>query len=109
MYESINGIGPTNNVIKFTRVSEIHCRNTRHAGQGNLYNVLELPDLALKVSKFWVLNCGLPFLGILNSQTKKSFNSCFKKYKIPCARKINDMARVSALLDRWFESMGKSL
>ena len=37
VYESTNGIGPSNNVIKFTRASEIHCHNTKYAGEGNLY------------------------------------------------------------------------
>ena len=58
VFESTNGIGPSNNVLKFIRVSETHCHNTRYADQGNLYMlVLELLDLALKVCNLRVLNC----------------------------------------------------
>ena len=35
VYESINGIGPTNNVIKYTKASETHSYNTRYANDGN--------------------------------------------------------------------------
>ena len=37
MYECTHRLGPSNNIIKFTRVDEIHCHNTRYAQQGNLY------------------------------------------------------------------------
>ena len=37
IYESINDVGPTNKVIKYTRASEIHNHNTRYAQNGNFY------------------------------------------------------------------------
>ena len=37
IYESINGVGPTNKVIMYTRASEIHNHNTRYAQNGNFY------------------------------------------------------------------------
>ena len=37
VYESINGIGPVNKVITFTRVSDSHYHNTRYATHGNFY------------------------------------------------------------------------
>ena len=38
VYESINYIGPSYNIIQFTRSNEIHDHNTRYASQGNLFN-----------------------------------------------------------------------
>ena len=37
VYE-LNHIGPSNNIIQFTRSNEIHNHNTRYASQGNLFN-----------------------------------------------------------------------
>ena len=31
IYESINNIGPSSNIIRFTRTNEIHSHNTRYA------------------------------------------------------------------------------
>ena len=38
VYESMNHIGPSNNIIQFTRSNVIHNHNTRYASQGNLFN-----------------------------------------------------------------------
>ena len=38
VYESLNCIGPTPALIKFTRVSEVHLHITRYSSQGNYYN-----------------------------------------------------------------------
>ena len=37
VFESLNDIGPTKNVIKYVRASEVHSHDTRHARKGNLY------------------------------------------------------------------------
>ena len=37
IYESINNLGPTKNVINFTDISDIHYQYTRYASRGNLY------------------------------------------------------------------------
>ena len=54
VYEAVNGIGPSNKVIKFHRFSDIHCHNTRHADQGNLY------INSARTTRFG-FNCGLLF------------------------------------------------
>ena len=38
VYESINQIGPSCNIIQFTRTNEIHDHNTRYASCGSLFN-----------------------------------------------------------------------
>ena len=38
VYESLNCIGRTPALIKFTRVSEVHLYNTRYSSQYNYYN-----------------------------------------------------------------------
>ena len=38
VYESLNSIGPSKLIIKFTKVSEMHIYNTRFAKKGNIYN-----------------------------------------------------------------------
>ena len=38
IYESINNIGPSHNIIQFTRSNEIHEHNTRFASRGNFFN-----------------------------------------------------------------------
>ena len=84
VFESVNGIGPSNNVIKFNRVSETHCHNTRYADQGNLYinsvrtTRFGLKGLQVEGAKLWAAISP----GIKNSQTKKAFISCFKKYML---------------------------
>ena len=82
VFESVNGIGPSNNVIKFNRVSETHCHNTRYTDQGNLYinsvrtTRFGLKGLQVEGAKLWAAISP----DIKNSQTKKSFISRFKKY-----------------------------
>ena len=48
VYEAVNGIGPSNKVLKFHRVSDIHCHNTRYMLIKEICTliVLELLDLA---------------------------------------------------------------
>ena len=38
VYESINHIGPSHNIIQFTRSNEIHDHNTKYAYRGNFFN-----------------------------------------------------------------------
>ena len=38
VYESLNRIGPSKLIIKFTKVSEMHSYNTRFAKKGDIYN-----------------------------------------------------------------------
>ena len=38
VYESINHIGPSHNIIQFTRSNEIHDHNTRYSSRGNFFN-----------------------------------------------------------------------
>ena len=53
VFESNNGIGPSNNVLKFIKVSETHCHNTRYADQGNLYiNSVRTTRFGLKGLQF---------------------------------------------------------
>ena len=53
VFESTNGIGPSNNVLKFIRISETHCHNTRYADQGNLYiNSVRTTRFGLKGLQF---------------------------------------------------------
>ena len=84
MFESTNGIGPSNNVLKFIRVSETHCHNTRYADKGNLYinsvrtTRFGLKGLQFEGAKLWVVISP----DIKNSQSKKSFISRFKKYML---------------------------
>ena len=84
VFESTNGIGPSNNVIKFIRVSETHCHNTRYADQGNLYinsvrtTRFGLKGLQFEGAKLWAVIS----VDIKNSQTKKSLSSRFKKYML---------------------------
>ena len=84
MYEAVNGIDPSNKVIKFHRVSDIHCHNTRYADQGNLYinsartTRFGLKGLHIEGPK---LSATTP-MDIKKCQSKKSFNYLFKKYMI---------------------------
>ena len=84
VYESINGVGPTNKVIKFTMASEIHSHNTRFASHGNFYtNSIRttrfgLKSLLVEGCKLWATLSS----DIKNSITKRSFNSRFKKHMI---------------------------
>ena len=38
VYESINNIGPSVNIIRYTNIFEIHNHYTRHGTLGNFYN-----------------------------------------------------------------------
>ena len=84
VFESINNIGPSNNLIKFTRVSEIYNHETRYAYHGNFYiNSVRtirygLKGLKIEGAKLWAT---IPN-DIKKSQTKKAFKSCFKKHMI---------------------------
>ena len=84
VYDSINGTGPTNKVVKFTLVSEIHDHDTRHAREGNLYTACVrttrygLKGLQNEGKKLWVT---IP-LNIKHSVTKGAFKSSLKKLLI---------------------------
>ena len=84
IYESINDIGPTKNVIKFTNVSEIHCLNTRYANCSNLYpnnartTRYGLKGLQNEAKDLWAT---LPN-DIKDSLTIGTFITCFKKHII---------------------------
>ena len=84
MYEAVNGIGPSNKIIKLHRVSDIHCHNTRYGDQGNLYinsartTRFGLKGLHIEGSKLWATIS----TDIKKCQSKKSFNYLFKKYMI---------------------------
>ena len=84
VYECTHRLGPSNNIIKFSRVDEIHCHNTRYAQRGNLYiNIVRtrrfgLRGLHFEGAKLWATISAK----IKNSQSKMSFNSNYKKYLI---------------------------
>ena len=57
--ESLNCIGPTKKIIKFTRASEVHMHNTRYSSDGNHYNQYArttrygLRSLQIEGGKLW--------------------------------------------------------
>ena len=52
VFESVNDIGPSQSIIKFTRASEIHDHNTRYANQGNFFvNSIRTGRYGLKALK----------------------------------------------------------
>ena len=75
VYESLNCIGPTPALIKFTRVSEVHLHNTRYSSQGNYYNTFArttrygLRSLQIEGGKIW---SAIPSF-IQDCGSKKSF------------------------------------
>ena len=73
VYECINGIGPVNKVIKFTRASDFYCHNTRYATHRNFMSGLN--GLKIEGAKLWE---NLPSY-IKERQTKISFKICLKK------------------------------
>ena len=84
IYESVNDIGPTNIVIKYTWASEIHRHNTRYAHNGNLYTNsvrttrFGLQGLQTQSKQLWEI---LPNK-IKDCRTKKSFIKSFKQHII---------------------------
>jgi hypothetical protein len=84
VYESINNIGPSNNIIKFTMVSEIYSHETRYAYYGNFYinsaRTIRYGTKGLKIegAKLWTT---IPN-DIKKSRTKKAFKSRLKKHMI---------------------------
>ena len=81
VYESLNDIGPARSLVKFTRASEIHEYETRHANHGNFYiNCVRttrygLKNLQVEGGKLWST---LPE-NIQMSISKKSFVKSLKK------------------------------
>ena len=77
VYETFKDIGPVNQVIKFTLVSEIHEHDTRHASEGNLYadsvrtTRYGLKGLQYEGKKLWA---AIP-VHIRESVSKRAFKS----------------------------------
>ena len=84
VFESINNIGPSNNLIKFTMVSEVYNHETRYAYHGNFYinsaRTIRYGVKGLKIegAKLWTT---IPN-DIKKSRTKKTFKSRLKKHMI---------------------------
>ena len=84
IYESVNNLGLTKNVIKFTDISEIHYQYTRYASHGNLYtnNVRStrygLKCLQNEAKELWAT---IP-TKIKYTITLGTFKSIFKRYMI---------------------------
>ena len=84
VYESINNIGPSGNIIRYRNVYEMHNHYTRHVTLGNFYNsyartkTYGLRSLKYEGSKLWST---IP-MQIRNSSTIKLYNKHFKKYLI---------------------------
>ena len=84
IYESINDIGPANNVIKFTRASNIHTHDTRFANEGNFYvNSVRtvrygIKGLQIQGARLWET---LPKI-VKDKPTKKSFINNLKKHMV---------------------------
>ena len=84
VYESINDIGPTSNIIKYTQANEIHSHNTRYASGGNFYinsvrtTQYGMKGLIMEGTKLWdkVPKC------IKERETKQSFMSFHKRHMI---------------------------
>ena len=81
VYESINGIGPSQNIVKFKKVSGVHNYNTRYATSGGLFvgNVRTTQygkgSLKIEGKNIWDT---IPNK-VKGCLTKKSFNVRFKK------------------------------
>ena len=81
VFESVNNLGPSQNIIKYTRSSEVHNHNTRYAKQGNFFiNNVRTSRYGLKGlqrvgSKIWAT---IPS-SIKDCRSKKSFNAKLKK------------------------------
>ena len=84
VFESVNNIGPSQQIIKFNRASEIHNHNTRYAKQGNFFinsvrtDRFGLKSLKMEGIKVWST---IPN-NIKASLTKKSFNVNYKRLLI---------------------------
>ena len=84
IYESINNLGPTKNIISFNNVAEIHYHDTRHASRDNLYtnNVRTtrygLKGLQNEAKELWAT---LP-IEIKDSNNVMSFKTGLKKHMI---------------------------
>ena len=80
VFESVNDIGPSQSIIKFTRASEIHDHDTRYAKRGKFFITgvrterYGLRALRVEGRKVWDT---IPN-NIKESRTKKSFNACYK-------------------------------
>ena len=81
VYESTNGIGPSNIVIKFSKVSNIHRHNTGYASQGNFFinsvrtTYFGFKGLQIEGAKLWATLTW----DFKNSQTKNCSKSRLKK------------------------------
>ena len=81
VFESVNDIGPSQSIIRFTKASDVHEHNTRYANQGNLFiNSVRTSSYGLKAlrvegSKLWNT---IPD-NIKDSRTKKSFSANYKR------------------------------
>ena len=81
VYESVNNLGPSQNIIKYTRSSDVHNHNTRYADHGNFFinsvrtSRYGLKGLQREGSKIWDT---IP-RNIQDCLSKKSFNAQFKK------------------------------
>ena len=81
VYDSINNIGPTQNIIQFSLVSEIHNHCTRYADQDHFYNRqvrttrFGLKSLKIMGGKLWK---SIPN-SVKNSPTKKSFSTSLNR------------------------------
>ena len=84
VYESINDIGPSQSVLKFTMACEIHDHNTRSAYQGNFFvdnvrtNRYGIKSLKVEGGKIWAT---IPN-NVKLSRTKTIFNNNYKKLLI---------------------------
>ena len=81
VYESINSIGPSQSIIKYTMASDVHHHNTRYADHGGIHvNRFRTSRYGLKSLK----NDGRSIWNtipptIQNKPTKSSFCSSYKK------------------------------
>ena len=81
VFESMNGIGPSQNIVKFNMASEVHNHSTRFSDQGGFsVNNVRTTQYGLKNLKMvgkgiWAT---IPN-NIKDCLTKVSFNACYKK------------------------------
>ena len=84
VFESINNIGPSNNIVKFIRASSVHNHNTRYSSNHNFYTsyvrttMYGLKSLQIEGKKFWENISDK----IKNCKTLNSFKINYKKYLI---------------------------
>ena len=84
VFESTNEIGPTSNIIRYTRANELHPHETRYANTNNFYvnysrtTRYGLRKLQTEGTKLWVT---IPH-HIKDRPSKISFKKSYKKYLI---------------------------